>query len=149
MEIRQVRYFVEVAAGGSFNQAAARLHVTQPAVSRQIKALEEELGVVLLARGKRSVALTQEGEIFYEEAQDLLAHIDRVVRRVQSNQSREVLRVGYTPSLVSDLLPKAIAHFKVLRRNVSVDLEDMTPKEICERAAKGLIDVLLCIIEIQ
>jgi DNA-binding transcriptional LysR family regulator len=86
-------------------------------VSRQIKALEEDLGVVLLARGKRSVALTQEGEIFYEEAQDLLAHIDRVVRRVQSNQSREVVRVGYTPSLVSDLLPKAIAHFKVLQRN--------------------------------
>jgi LysR family transcriptional regulator, benzoate and cis,cis-muconate-responsive activator of ben and cat genes len=55
MEIRQVRYFMEVAAGGSFNQAAARLHLTQPAVSRQIKALEEELGVVLLARGKRSV----------------------------------------------------------------------------------------------
>jgi DNA-binding transcriptional LysR family regulator len=64
MEIRQVRYFMEVAAGGSFNQAAARLHLTQPAVSRQIKALEEELGVVLLARGKRSVALTQEGENF-------------------------------------------------------------------------------------
>ena len=117
MEIRQVRYFMEVAAGGSFNQAAARLHLTQPAVSRQIKALEEDLGVVLLARGKRSVALTQEGEIFYEEAQDLLAHIDRVVRRVQSNQSREVLRVGYAPSLASDLLPKAIAHFKVLQRN--------------------------------
>ena len=143
MEIRQVRYFMEVAAGGSFNQAAARLHLTQPAVSRQIKALEEELGVVLLARGKRSVALTQEGEIFYEEAQDLLAHIDRVVRRVQSNQSREVLRVGYAPSLVSDLLPKAIAHFKVLQRNVRVDLVDMTPKEICERAAKGLIDVAI------
>jgi DNA-binding transcriptional LysR family regulator len=61
MEIRQVRYFVEVAAGGSFNQAAARLHLTQPAVSRQIKALEEELGVVLLARGKRSLTLPQEG----------------------------------------------------------------------------------------
>jgi LysR family transcriptional regulator, benzoate and cis,cis-muconate-responsive activator of ben and cat genes len=143
MEIRQVRYFMEVAAAGSFNQAAARLHLTQPAVSRQIKALEEELGVVLLARGKRSVALTQEGEIFYEEAQDLLAHIDRVVRRVQSNQSREVLRVGYAPSLASDLLPKAIAHFKVLQRNVRVDLVDMTPKEICERAAKGLIDVAI------
>ena len=143
MEIRQVRYFMEVAAGGSFNQAAARLHLTQPAVSRQIKALEEELGVVLLARGKRSVALTPEGEIFYEEAQDLLAHIDRVVRRVQSSQSREVLRVGYVPSLVSDLLPKVIAHFKVLQPNVRVDLADMTPKEICERAAKGLIDVAI------
>ena len=143
MEIRQVRYFVEVAAGGSFNQAAARLHLTQPAVSRQIKALEEELRVVLLARGKRSVTLTQEGEIFYEESQDLLAHIDRVVRRVQSNQSREVLRVGYVPSLVSDLLPKAIANFRVLERNVRVDLADMTPKEICDRAAKGLIDVAI------
>ncbi|MGA8482192.1 MAG: LysR family transcriptional regulator [Chthoniobacterales bacterium] len=91
MEIRQVRYFMEVAAGGSFNQAAARLHLTQPAVSRQIKALEEELGVVLLARGKRSVALTQEGEIFYEEAQDLLAHIDRVVRRVQCRRVRPAI----------------------------------------------------------
>src|SRR5260370_9102553 len=98
MEIRQVRYFMEVAAGGSFNQAASRLHLTQPAVSRQIKALEEALGVVLLARGKRSVTLTPEGEIFYEEAQDPLAHINRLVRRVQSNQSRAVLRVGYCAS---------------------------------------------------
>lgn len=143
MEIRQIRYFMEVAAGGSFNQAAARLHLTQPAVSRQIKALEEDLGVVLLARGKRSVVLTPEGEIFYEEAQDLLAHIDRIVRRVQTNQSRQVLRIGYVPSLVSDLLPKAIANFKVLQPNVRVDLVDMTPKEICEHAAKGLIDLAI------
>ena len=51
--------------------------------------------------------------------------------------------VGYAPSLVSDLLPKAIAHFKILQRNVRVDLVDITPKEICERAAKGLIDVAI------
>ena len=55
MEIRQVRYFMEVAAGGSFNQAAARLHLTQPAVSRQIKALEEELGAKMSQQQKYGV----------------------------------------------------------------------------------------------
>jgi len=73
VELRHLRYFVAVAAHGSFNRAAGVLHLTQPALSRQVKDLEDELGVRLLARGKNAVTLTEAGELFYEDARDLLA----------------------------------------------------------------------------
>ncbi len=143
MDFRQIRYFVEVAASGNFSQAASKLHLTQPAISRQVKALEDELNVPLLVRGPRSVSLTHEGEIFYEEAQDLLTHVERVKRSVSRKKKGEVLRVGYVPSLVAGILPCAIAKFRALEKSVRVDLVDMTPKEICDRAAKQMADVAI------
>lgn len=143
VEFRQIRYFVEVAALGSFNQAASKLHLTQPAISRQVKALEEELNVPLLVRGKRSVSLTHEGEIFYEEAQDLLAHVDRVKRSVSVRNPVETLRVGYIPSLVAGIMPRAIARFRKLEKSIKVDLLDMTPQEVCDRATRDLLDVAI------
>src|SRR3989442_5655454 len=73
MELRHLRYFVAVAAHGSFNRAAQILHLTQPPLSRQVKDLEEELGVSLLVRGQNAVKLTEAGELFYEEAPELLS----------------------------------------------------------------------------
>ena len=72
MELRHLRYFAAVAAHGSFSRAAGTLHLTQPALSRQVKDLEDELGVPLLVRGTNAVSLTDAGELFYEEARDLL-----------------------------------------------------------------------------
>ena len=79
MELRHLRYFAAVAAHGSFNRAAQNLHLTQPALSRQVKDLEEELGVPLFLRGKNTVNLTEAGELFYEEACDLLARADQAL----------------------------------------------------------------------
>jgi LysR family hca operon transcriptional activator len=70
VELRHLRYFVGVASHGSFNRAAEILHLTQPALSRQVKDLEEELGVTLLVRGSNAVKLTEAGELFYEEARE-------------------------------------------------------------------------------
>src|SRR4051794_26908742 len=99
MELRHLRYFAAVAAHGSFNRAAGTLHLTQPALSRQVKDLEDELGVRLLARGKNAVTLTEAGEIFYEDARDLLVRADKAMHRVRGEGRNEVLRVGYAPSL--------------------------------------------------
>ena len=77
MELRHLRYFAAVAAHGSFSRAAHNLHLTQPALSRQVKDLEDELGVPLLVRGTNAITLTEAGEIFYEEARDLLARADQ------------------------------------------------------------------------
>ncbi|MDB6113795.1 MAG: LysR family transcriptional regulator, partial [Lacunisphaera sp.] len=83
MELRHLRYFAAVAAHGSFNRAADNLHLTQPALSRQVKDLEEELGVPLFVRGKNAVSLTEACELFYEEARDLLARADQAIQRVR------------------------------------------------------------------
>ncbi len=68
MELRHLRYFAAVAAHGSFSRAASQLHLTQPALSRQVKSLEDEIGVALIVRGQNTISLTSAGEDFYEEA---------------------------------------------------------------------------------
>ena len=100
MELRQLRYFAAVAAHGSFSRAAKELHLTQPAVSRQVLNLEEELGSALLRRTNNAVALTAAGEQFYEEARDLLTRADQAVRRVRAQASSATLRVSYVASLL-------------------------------------------------
>src|SRR4051794_34268423 len=76
MELRQLRYFAAVASCRNFTRAAELLHVAQPAVSAQIRQLEQELGVTLLARTTRRVALTQAGELFLARTRRVLAELD-------------------------------------------------------------------------
>ncbi len=92
MELRHLRYFVAVAAHGSFNRAAEILHLTQPTLSRQVKDLEEELDVPLLVRGQNTVKLTEAGELFYEEAREVIARADEAARRSAKRDSTRRLR---------------------------------------------------------
>jgi LysR family transcriptional regulator, benzoate and cis,cis-muconate-responsive activator of ben and cat genes len=143
MELRHLRYFTAVAAHGSFNRAAQKLHLTQPALSRQVKDLEEELGVRLLLRGKNAVTLTDAGDIFYEEARELLARADRAVQRVRGECHNEVLRVGYTPSLVAGLMPGALERFQASSPRVRIELADLSSREMNEQANAGRLDLLI------
>lgn len=142
MEIRQVRYFVEFAATGSFSEAARRLFITQPAISRQVKLLEDELETPLLRREGNAVTLTPEGEIFYDEAKDLLEHFERVVRRVRTLRG-ETLRIGYVSSLVAALMPRALARFRTQSKGMRVELLDCTPAEACEAALRREVEVVI------
>ncbi|HWK49383.1 MAG TPA: LysR family transcriptional regulator, partial [Steroidobacter sp.] len=76
MELRQLRYFIAVAEAGSFSRAAELLHVSQPPLSVQIKALEDEIGVRLLERTPRGVSLTVAGAAFFEEVRGALARLE-------------------------------------------------------------------------
>lgn len=143
MELRHLRYFAAVAAHGSFSRAANNLHLTQPALSRQVKDLEEELGVPLFVRGTNSVTLTEAGEIFYEEARDLLARADQAIQRVRGEAKSEVLRVGYGPSLTSGIMPKALERFQAAVPRVRIELEDLAPKELADKVGAGLLDLVI------
>ncbi len=143
MELRHLRYFAAVAAHGSFSRAAENLHLTQPALSRQVKDLEDELGVPLFVRGKNSVTLTAAGELFYDEARDLLAQADQAIQRVRGEVHGEVLRVGYAPSLTAGIMPRAIERFKKMAPQVRVELFDLSPLEMSEKAAAGSLDLVL------
>jgi DNA-binding transcriptional LysR family regulator len=83
MELRHLRYFVAVAEALSFTKGAEKLHLAQPSLTRQIKDLEEEIGVHLLNRSKRQVALTEEGRSFLVDAKRVLAHSAEIVDSVQ------------------------------------------------------------------
>lgn len=143
MELRHLRYFAAVAAHGSFSRAANNLHLTQPALSRQVKDLEDELGVPLFVRGINSVTLTEAGDLFYEEARDLLARADQAIQRVRGEARTDVLRVGYVPSLTAGLMPRAIERFQTATPRVRLELSDLAPLEMTDKASAGLLDLIV------
>lgn len=143
VELRHLRYFAAVAAHGSFSRAAQNLHLTQPALSRQVKDLEDELGVALFVRGKNAVTLTAAGELFYEEARDLLARADQAILRVRGEAQSEVLRVGYVPSLTTRVMAGALEKFQAASPRVRIELVDLAPREMVTLAKEGRLDLLI------
>jgi len=128
MELRHLRYFVAVAEALSFTKAAKRLNTSQPSLTRQIRDLEEELGVGLLHRTKQKVGLTDEGRFFLADAKRLLALAAATVESVRRLHRGEVrtLNVGYVSNLFYDLLPKTLESFHESFPTISVNLFDLS-----------------------
>src|SRR5437870_12766573 len=103
VELRHLRYFVAVAEMENVSRAALKLHVSQPALSRQIRDLEDELGFSLLERTAKSVRLTDAGRAFLDEARAVIQLSQQAVRNARAVATGEhgQLRVGYAPSLTS------------------------------------------------
>lgn len=143
MELRQLRHFVAVVAHGNFSRAAKVLHLTQPALSRQVKNLEDELGIVLLKRETNKTTLTQSGRKFYDEVREILARVEKAVRDIKSEKDRKPLRVGYMRDLVGGFFPCVLFRFEKSNDGVAAELFNLTPKEIAARAAAGDLDVAI------
>jgi DNA-binding transcriptional LysR family regulator len=147
MELRHLRYFVAVAQEQNVTRAAVRLHVSQPPLSRQIRDLENELGVALLERGARSVRLTAAGKIFLNEAQAVLQRADQAVQTVKAaaGDRGSVLRVAFAPSLTVEILPGALRQFQAEAPEVKVNLHDLSSEEMLQGLRDGKIDLALMI----
>ena len=147
MELRHLRYFVIVAEEQNVTRAAARLHVSQPPLSRQIRDLETELGVELFRRTAKSLALTEAGKIFLGEARTILLRVDRAVETVRKavHSERGMLLVGYAPSLTVRLLPKALRIFEGRHAGVRVTLLDLSTEECIKRLSHRKIDLALTV----
>jgi DNA-binding transcriptional LysR family regulator len=139
MELRQLRYFATVARELNFTRAAAKLHVAQPALSRQVKQLEEELGVALLARNKRGVELTRHGISFLPEAEQILQQSERALERARGNGTGS-LNIGYVWGLFHSTVPGILQRFRTLEPNISVHLFDMPAAEQGRALAQGKLD---------
>ena len=145
MELRQLRYFVAVAETGNISRAAQRIFLTQPALSRQIKALEDEIGQCLLERQAHSIRLTPIGEALVREARELLQHADQVLERVRAAGGGARLRVGYAPSLAAGMLSTAVANFTQTHPNAHVELFDLSTEEMLAGLEKDNLDVALSV----
>ncbi len=145
MELRTLRAFIAVAEDGSISRAALRLHLTQSALSRQIKALEEDLGVALLERGAHSVRLTQEGAVLLKEGRAVVERADLAIARVQAAGKAVTLRVGYAPSLTVGMLPLAIEAFSQRHPRVRVELLDLSSSEMHAGLEQGALDVVVTV----
>lgn len=131
MEIRHLRYFVAVAEELNFTRAAAKLHLAQPSLTRQIKDLEEELSVLLFDRSKNRISLTEGGRVFLSEARPLIAQCEACVQAVQRLGRSEsgVLNIGYIAHTFSDLLSKTLRAFRQERSQAELHLFEMNAAE--------------------
>lgn len=145
MELRQIKYFIEVAKREHMTEASTSLHVAQSAVSRQIFNLEAELGVSLFFREGRSIRLTPIGSTFLAFMEQAINVIDQGVREVQESLDPEkgTIRVGYPSSLASYMLPTVISAFRKQYPDVKFKLLQGSYHELIEEVIKGEVDIAL------
>jgi DNA-binding transcriptional LysR family regulator len=143
VELRHLRYFVAVAEELHFRRAAARLHISQPPLSQQIRALERELGTPLLARNRRRVELTAAGEVFLREAREVLGAVHNATELTRRVGRGEVgrLSVGFVGSAMYATLPEILRAFRTRYPNVDLNLRELTTAAQLEALDAGWIDV--------
>ena len=143
MELRHLRYFVAVAENLNFTKAAAKLHLAQPSLTRQIHNLEEEIGVRLLSRSKSHVALTEEGRCFLTDARRILALATESILAVQRLSRGETgeLNIAYLPNFDFELLPETLRAFRQAFPHIALNLFDMSPAEQFRALEAGKIDL--------
>jgi DNA-binding transcriptional LysR family regulator len=143
MELHDLRYFVAVAEDLHFGRAAERLHMTQPALSRQIQALEAELGVQLFQRTKRSVQLTIAGQAFFEEAKQILRHMEQAIqttKRVARGEAGQ-LRLCFTASALRNVLPEIVRVFRDRYPDVQLTLNERCTRDQVVAFQQHQVDV--------
>ena len=143
MELRQLRYFLAVAEEMNISAAARRMHMTQPALSRHIRGLEEDLGLTLIKRGARSISLTREGEVVAREGKKVLRSVEASLERMRLEIDGSTLRVGFAPSLAKGFLGLALDRFAQIHPEVRIELLDRTSVEMEAGIVDGSLDVMV------
>lgn len=143
MELRLLSYFVAVAEERHFGRAAARLHITQPPLSRAIKQLETDLGCVLLHRSPTGVSLTAAGSSLYDEARTLLAQADQARARVVAAAGSDVLTVGTLADSAEQVGDGLAVAYRRRHPNVRVRFREVDITDPTAGLRAGLVDVAL------
>ncbi len=146
MELRHLRYFVAVASDEHMSKAARRIHVSVSPLSRQIRQLEDEVGVKLFQRVGRGVRLTQAGSVFLQQALEILASVERAVGLAHeaARGQRGELRVGFVDTATHvDVLSEMIRRFRASNGGVAVKLSPMSTEELWARLLARQLDAAL------
>jgi len=143
MELRHLRYFKVVAELQHFHKAADKLHITQPALSNQIKQLEEELNSKLFERVGRGVKLSENGELVLSSAIKILNDVELLKESVSDIESGQAgtLKIGVLQSINSLYLRSLVAEFDRNNPNISLQIEEMTNHNIEQKVTRGDIDI--------
>jgi len=142
MELTRLRSFVVLAERLHFGEAARLLHLSQPALSKQIRQLEDEIGAPLLDRGRHGAHLTEVGSVFVEEARKLVRQADAALEQGRRAARGEVgrLAIGFGFSTVT-LVPRVISKFRLRRPGVEIELRDMSTPEQLEALRAGRMHI--------
>lgn len=143
MELRHLKYLVALGQELHFARAADKLFITQPALSRQIQQLEEEIGVKLVARTKRKVALTTAGSYFFDEASYVINHLDQVVQSTQRKAAGEEgeIRVGFVGSAMQNIIPDLLVQLNKAHPRLNTSLEELSNVEQLRALAHDRLDI--------
>lgn len=145
MDIRQLRCFVATADLLNFTRAAEELRIAQPALSRQIRSLEEDLGLRLLERDSRRVALTPAGSVFLTDAREILEHVEAAESRIKRfhRDARQKISFGYPPTLAGPGIPRLVRRVAELAPIFQLDLRDLSNREMLDGVRERTLDAAL------
>lgn len=143
MELRHLRYFLTLAEELHFGRAAERLHIAQPPLSQQIRQLEGELGFELFYRTKRKVQLTEAGQVFLGEVQQIMRQLQQAIQVGRQTSRGEIgqLVVGFVSSAAYNILPIILRTFRSCVPGVSIELHELTTDQQLEWLREGRMDV--------
>lgn len=143
MELRVLHYFLTVAKEQSFTRAAEQLHITQPTLSRQLAALEEEFGTALFDRSGRKITLTDEGVLLKRRALEMIELEDKITDEIKGNDAavEGVITIGSGEFAAVETLAEILSRFKKKYPRVQIALHTGTADMILERMHRGLIDI--------
>ncbi len=143
IELRHLTYFRTVAETLHFGRAAALLHISQPPLTRQIAALEKELGALLFDRSKRAVQLTDAGRYFYRDTTEIFHALERAKRNVRTTSAGKQgsLLIGFMMSSAYNILPAVTRHYSAAYPEVDTKLTEHLPNLLAEDIRNGKFDV--------
>jgi DNA-binding transcriptional LysR family regulator len=143
MELRHIRSFLSIAETLHFGRTAELIHISQPALSLQIRALEEEVGVRLFERNRRKTTLTAAGAAFRDDAARALAQLEQAIRRARSAASGKMgrLRIGFVSTAGSELVAEIVRQFRELCPEVEVSMRNILTAEQVQTLETGSLDI--------
>ena len=147
MELRQMEYFQRAGRMRSITKAADELHVSQPSVTVAIQKLEGELGVPLLDRSQKQIALTPEGQACLRRTDDILARIRDLISEMNDYRfaQKGLIKIGITPVIGAYFFPAALARFQKLHPRVQVAVIEEGSLSLRKRLARGELDLTMMI----
>jgi DNA-binding transcriptional LysR family regulator len=143
MDIKQLSYFVAIAEEGNITAAAKRLHISQPPLSIQLKALEQELGVILVERGARSVTLTDAGRLLYKHACQIISLTNTAVKELADfdNGVKGTLRLGTISSSGTALLTGRLQNYHRDNPNIDFEIHEGNTYQLLELLSNNVIEI--------
>ena len=143
MELRQLEYFCNVGEYENFTRAAQNLHVSQPSVTKAIKALESELQLTLIDRTQKKISLTAEGKVFLNYAQKIMQDVEEARQSMQQFKTRKenTIKFGLPPMIEAYLFPDFFIKFRAAYPNIELDIQEFSDSsEICQKLKDGTLD---------
>ena len=151
MELRVLEYFIMIAKEGNITRAAERLHITQPTLSRQLGDLEKELNTQLFIRGKRSIVLTESGQLLMQRAQELMNLVAKTERDLLESNGELLgtIAIGCVESEASRVLVRWMKTFRSVQPCVVFDLVSGNGDDLREKLDRGLMDMAILLEPIE